>query len=832
MLQSQWKKFQFFDVSLISSDQSLRKTTSASVASSRSTSFVTSHEETSILDSMKISDISNMKYVECISEFLYVGLSNGTVFVCLNDEVRSKFLAHTHQMLFMTKSKRHPIFVTVGLDRSESLKRGNIRIWDVSAPEYREEICTLPLPDQYIITACSFVVSDDLRCIAVGMRNGQIYLMEGDILYGNKAMDTRLLVPFETRTPITNIFLVPCNRHFYLFVTTQNAVGCYTVKTGNDEFRMLEEKDGCAYKCADINENSKIMIVGMTHLNAVTQFYPEFRGPTWSFEGQKVLVKYFKNNVIVVTISKAQHKLAIYDTSNKIVSFLSTYSLVDNIIISDETLYLITRNTKKDLFIYKLTEKDTTEKMAILFEKNMYDIAYNLAKQEDNDERFISEISRLQGDHYYSKSNYQNAISCYKNTIGFLEPSYVVLKFLDATKIDFLTNYLEDLHSKLLAHKEHTALLLSCYIHHKDTERLNDFLSQPEMCDPKIAIEVCCQAKMFDMGLALADRFKMYSIYVKILIEDLKIFAGALEIMKERMPMVGIAKTIREYGQTLVRNEKTATKELLISLIDEIPGNIGLNAVIPSSEKDEPLYTDSEEWMIDYKPQTFTYKQVIDCIICALDNNHDVLEEILLHLTSIHPKVDSFIYHKLFEIYLLQRRRSRGALQIQSIGMKSTSSVCDPSTYEEKISSLLESFSLRYDKNYVLMLFQMYDYNEGIVYLSQIIDNKQELIYHFMKTDDYTNIIATCRKYEEDSDLWIQALTYFSQRKDESAIKCIGEILSYIDHNIMAAPIVLNILTRNDLIRYGVMKDYLKRYMTYLRRETQQFDKGKKLDSS
>jgi tetratricopeptide (TPR) repeat protein len=333
---------------------------------------------------------------------------------------------------------------------------------------------------------------------------------------------------------------------------------------------------------------------------------------------------------------------------------------------------------------------------------------------------------------------------------------------------------------------------------------------------------------MFDMGLALADRFKMYSIYVKILVEDLKIFGGALEIMKERMAIKGIAKAIREYGQTLIRNEKNATRDLLMGLVMQIPSNVGLNTAIPPSDNDDPVYnSETEEWIINYKPKTFTYKQVVDYIICALDNNHDVLEEILLFLTQRIPKVDSFVYHKLFEIYLLQRRRSRGALQFQSLAIKSSSSdLLDPSTYEEKIQNLLQSTTSRYDKNYVLMLFQMYDYNEGIIYLSQIVENKQELIYYFMKTDDYKNILSTCKTYEEDSDLWIQALTYFSQRKDEGSMECIRQILNSIDHNIIAPPIVLNILSRNDRTRYSVMKDYLKRYMSYLTHETSQFNKG------
>ena len=51
----------------------------------------------------------------------------------------------------------------------------------------------------------------------------------------------------------------------------------------------------------------------------------------------------------------------------------------------------------------------------------------------------------------------------YIKTIGHLEPSYVITKFLDAHKIDRLTEYLQALHSSGLASEDHTTLLLNCY---------------------------------------------------------------------------------------------------------------------------------------------------------------------------------------------------------------------------------------------------------------------------------------------------------------------------------------------------------------------------------
>lgn len=119
---------------------------------------------------------------------------------------------------------------------------------------------------------------------------------------------------------------------------------------------------------------------------------------------------------------------------------------------------------------------DTSVKLDVLFKKNMYLLAINLAHNQKYDNASISEIIKKYGDHLYDKGDYDGAMAQYARTIGRLEPSYVIRKFLDAQRIYNLTSYLQELHSGGLANKDHTTLLLNCYTKLKDVKRLDEFI--------------------------------------------------------------------------------------------------------------------------------------------------------------------------------------------------------------------------------------------------------------------------------------------------------------------------------------------------------------------
>lgn len=68
-----------------------------------------------------------------------------------------------------------------------------------------------------------------------------------------------------------------------------------------------------------------------------------------------------------------------------------------------------------------------------------------------------------------------------RSTIGKLEPSYVIRKFLDAQRIHNLTAYLQALHRQSLANADHTTLLLNCYTKLKDSSKLEEFIKVKQL---------------------------------------------------------------------------------------------------------------------------------------------------------------------------------------------------------------------------------------------------------------------------------------------------------------------------------------------------------------
>ena len=64
----------------------------------------------------------------------------------------------------------------------------------------------------------------------------------------------------------------------------------------------------------------------------------------------------------------------------------------------------------------------------LLFKKNLYGLAIQLAKSQELGEEGMIEIYQQYGDHLYVKGEYDGSIAQYIKTIGHLEPSYIIRK--------------------------------------------------------------------------------------------------------------------------------------------------------------------------------------------------------------------------------------------------------------------------------------------------------------------------------------------------------------------------------------------------------------------
>ena len=210
------------------------------------------------------------------------------------------------------------------------------------------------------------------------------------------------------------------------------------------------------------------------------------------------------------------------------------------------------------------------------------------------------------------------------------------------------------------------------------------------------------------------------------------------------MSVSGFAKIFKEFGQILMKNEPLKTKELVFKIVKSLNLKMGLNTYLPESDKDEKPQKEAEDddfslEEVKKKPITVTYYQVLESVMSGLVNNPDILDDLLSDIIKTTPDIENIVYHKLFELYLQQRKPLKDSDSKSVLSIKQATGR-DLQYYERKIKELLEQANNKYDKHHVLMLFKMYDYSEGVVSISHLMDSKQELMFHYIKTNDHGNI--------------------------------------------------------------------------------------------
>jgi hypothetical protein len=118
-----------------------------------------------------------------------------------------------------------------------------------------------------------------------------------------------------------------------------------------------------------------------------------------------------------------------------------------------------------------LIEKDISEKVSLLVQKNLYSAAISMAYAHPSFQPAdITALYRRHAEHLYRKGDFSAAMDQYIYTIGSLESSHVIFRYLDAPKIPLLAKYLEELRSRDLATPVHNELLRTCYLKLNDNE--------------------------------------------------------------------------------------------------------------------------------------------------------------------------------------------------------------------------------------------------------------------------------------------------------------------------------------------------------------------------
>uniref|UniRef100_A0A3Q3AAW1 VPS11 core subunit of CORVET and HOPS complexes n=1 Tax=Kryptolebias marmoratus TaxID=37003 RepID=A0A3Q3AAW1_KRYMA len=187
-------------------------------------------------------------------------------------------------------------------------------------------------------------------------------------------------------------------------------------------------------------------------------------------------------------------------------------------------------------------------------------------------------------------------------------------------------------------------------------------------------------------------------------------------------------------------------------------------------------------------------------------NNPRELKAFLDHMIKVDPHSPQGVYDTLLELRLQDWAHEQD-LERKNI-------------LQEEALSLLRSNNTVFDK--ALVLCQMHNFKEGILYLYEKGKLYQQIMHHHMQNEEYGKVVQACKQYgEQECCLWEQALGYFA-RKEEDCKAYISEVLRHIDQkNLMPPLLVVQTLAHNSTATLSVIKDYL---ISKMQRESQQID--------
>ncbi|XP_076968804.1 vacuolar protein sorting-associated protein 11 homolog [Tamandua tetradactyla] len=696
------------------------------------------------------------------------------------------FQAYKLRVTHLYQLKQHNILASVGED--EEGINPLVKIWNLEKRDGGNPLCTRIFPaipgTEPTVVSC-LTVHENLNFMAIGFTDGSVTLNKGDI---TRDRHSKTQILHKGNYPVTGLAFRQAGKTTHLFVVTTENVQSYIV-SGKDYPRVELDTHGCGLHCSALSDPSQDLQFIVAGDECVYLYQPDERGPCFAFEGHKLIAYWFRGYLVIVSRdrkvspkseftsrdsqSSDKQILNIYDLCNKFIAYSAVFEDVVDVLAEWGSLYVLTRDGR----VHALQEKDTQTKLEMLFKKNLFEMAINLAKSQHLDSDGLAQIFMQYGDHLYSKGNHDGAVQQYIRTIGKLEPSYVIRKFLDAQRIHNLTAYLQTLHRQSLANADHTTLLLNCYTKLKDSSRLEEFIktkSESEVhFDVETAIRVLRQAGYYSHALYLAENHAHHEWYLKIQLEDIKNYQEALRYIG-KLPFEQAESNMKRYGKTLMHHIPEQTTQLLKGLCtDYRPSPEG-----PGDRETPGCRANSEEF------------------IPIFANNPRELKAFLEHMSEVQPDSPQGIYDTLLELRLQNWAHEK-----------------DPQIKEKlhaEAVSLLKSgrFANVFDK--ALVLCQMHDFQDGVLYLYEQGKLFQQIMHYHMQHEQYRQVIAVCERHgEQEPSLWEQALSYFA-RKEEDCKEYVAAVLKHIENkNLMPPLLVVQTLAHNSTATLSVIRDYL-----------------------
>ncbi|KAJ2880784.1 Vacuolar protein sorting-associated protein 11 [Coemansia asiatica] len=541
-------------------------------------------------------------------DLIFLADSTGSIHIINRSFIVKSFVASSEtsstritQMLHIHQART---LLTIEENVTTSAGKPAVKLWPVDKLLRQSEVqpvtvkYQLPTNTPYPLTAVT--ATPTINQIALGFAGGHIVLIRGNI---PKSKSTKQRTLHKAPEPVTNLHLVTddSGNSVTLFATTTAQTLAFDTSAASDKSQVsvLEER-GCGIGCSQVNEDKELIVA---RDEAIYFYNIDGRGPCFAFEAPKVLLRRFKHYLLLATAapssmvattalgtnavdidssSNSSSLLLQHDTESRVYSFndATTFTILDTknklvaytgvvaggvrgVATEWGSVFVLGGHGTLDYF----SEKELLEKLDILYRQNLYPLAVKMAQNGNYDLASVAGIYKRYGDWLYSKDDFDSAMSQYVQTIGYVEPSYIIRKYLDAQRLVNLASYLQELHSAGMATSDHTTLLLNCYTKLRDEERLNQFIHTQEdyQFDVDTAIHVCRQAGFYEQALYLADKFFKTEMYLKLKVEDQNDIRSALAYMR-KLDDADVSTYMSEFGRRCLASLPQETTELLVEV--------------------------------------------------------------------------------------------------------------------------------------------------------------------------------------------------------------------------------------------------------------------------
>lgn len=252
----------------------------------------------------------------------------------------------------------------------------------------------------------------------------------------------------ESEEPVTGVELIAdVSGSTTLFISTTSRILKMAISRKGQGYPPKAVEDaGCDVGCMTLNKATQDIVVARD--DAIYTYTLDGRGPPRAYESPKKFVSVYNDYVALIcppsssSADKQPDSMrrrfggaadALFNASSFVLleSDLRVIGHTESLISPFKALFqiwgdlfVLTQNGK----IHRYHEKTLQQKLELLYQRNMFPLAVDLAQKSGMDEKQQTAIFRRFGDHLYQKGDYDGAMVQYIKAIDTTEPSQVIRK--------------------------------------------------------------------------------------------------------------------------------------------------------------------------------------------------------------------------------------------------------------------------------------------------------------------------------------------------------------------------------------------------------------------